>query len=370
MQAIGVQNGRKYLQSVGIPLDDRDANLSLALGSMTYGASPVQMAAAYAPFSNGGTFYSPYFIERITDQSGKVVYQHQDGGTRVLSAQSAYLMTSMLQTVTSSGTGSRLSSAGVQVAGKTGTVNMQGGGNRDVWMAAYTAKLSTAVWMGFDEPDAKHVLQSRVSGGTNPASLTRNFLKAYYADRKKPTFTKPSGIISLEIDKKAVEWRGEPMLATSLTPSGYRISEVFTENNHPTKKSDVWSAPAAAKSFYVTHNDQGMPMLVIEPGDTAVYRIQRDAVGESFILTELRGTAGETLYYTDTKAKSGVTYTYRVIPVHAELLDNGILLEGMQSVQVARVEGGSGPLESIIKKIFGGSTADTEDRPASLFSQP
>ncbi|MBR4080306.1 MAG: PBP1A family penicillin-binding protein, partial [Clostridia bacterium] len=368
LQSIGVENGRKYLQNVGIPLDDRDWNLSLALGSMTYGASPVQMAAAYAPFANGGIFHAPYFIERITDQTGRVVYEHQDSGRRVLSAQSAYLMTSLMQTVISSGTGSRLSSAGVQVAGKTGTVNMQGGGNRDVWMSAYTPEISVAVWMGFDEPDAKHRLQSRVSGGTNPASLARNFLRAYYADRKKPTFSKPKGIVSVELDRKAIEWQGQAMLASSLTPKSYRFSEVFREGSQPTVKSNVWSAPKSAKSFYVTHSDSGQPVLVIEPASDAVYRVQRDAAGESFILTEMRGTPGKTLYYTDTKAQPGVTYTYRVIPVHAELLENGVLLEGVQSVQVAQVRAG-GALRRWWNGLFGSDAGDA-DAPASILADP
>ena len=369
LQAIGVGKGRQYLASVGIPLDDRDWNLSLALGSMTYGASPVQMAAAYAPFANGGVFYAPYFIERISDQRGAVVYQHEDSGSRVLSAQNAYLMTSLLKTVTASGTGSRLSGAGTPVAGKTGTVNMTGGGNRDAWMAAYTPEVSTAVWMGYDEPDAKHRLPNSVSGGTNPATLARNFLKAYYASRSKPDFKRPDGIVSVEIDKKALEWRGEPMLATSLTPSAYRVTELFAAGNQPTKKSDVWAAPPSAKSFYVTHNDQGQPLLVIEPGSSAIYRIQRDAVGESFILTELRGAPGETLYYTDVKAQAGVTYTYRVIPVHAELLDNGVLLEGMQSVQVARVQQSGSSLGNWLKNLFSrDEDTETLERPASLFS--
>ena len=370
LQAIGVENGRKYLAAVGIPLDDRDSNLSLALGSMTYGASPVQMAAAYSPFANGGIFYAPYFIERITDRDGRIVYQHEDAGRRVLSPQNAYLMTSLLKTVTASGTGSRLSGAGTPVAGKTGTVNMTGGGNRDVWMAAYTPELSTAVWMGFDEPDSKHRLPNSVSGGTNPATLARNFLKAYYTGRAKPDFSRPEGIVSVEIDKKAIEWKGEAMLATSLTPKAYRFSELFAAGNQPTRKSDVWAAPPSAKSFYVTHSDSGQPVLVIEPGSTAIYRVQRDAVGESFVLTELRGAPGETLYFTDQKARPGVTYTYRVIPVHAELLDNGILLEGMQSVQVARVKEQESTLGGWLNSLFSlRKEKDSEDAPASLFSR-
>ena len=141
LNQIGVNSGRDYMASVGIPLDDRDANLALGLGAMTYGVSPVQLAAAYAPFGNGGTYNAPHLIRRITDASGRVLYQNRDSGSRVLKATSAYLMTSLLQTVTASGTGAKLSGAGTPVAGKTGTVNMTGGGNRDIWMACYNSEL-------------------------------------------------------------------------------------------------------------------------------------------------------------------------------------------------------------------------------------
>ena len=368
IDAIGVGTSRRYLTAVGIELDNRDWNLSLALGSMTYGASPVQMAAAYAPFANGGTFHAPYFIEKITDRNGVVVYQHQDSGTRVLSAQNAYLMTDLMRTVIASGTGTRLNNIGVQVAGKTGTVNMTGGGNRDAWMSAYTADLSFCVWMGYDDPDDNHRLPNSVSGGTNPASLARNFLKAWYDGKKKPTFQKPGGLVSVTLDKKAIEWRGEPMLATSLTPDSYKIKEIFIEGTQPTKKSDVWQPPASARSFYVTHDGEGQPQLVITASDAAVYRVQRDAAGESFVLTEMWADAGQTLTYTDERARDGVTYTYRVIPVHAELLENGILLEGKQSVQIARVERPS-TWENWLQSFFRRDRQDPEtDRPASLFA--
>ena len=368
IEEIGVGTARRYLTNVGIELDNRDWNLSLALGSMTYGASPVQMAAAYAPFANGGTFHAPYFIEAITDRSGAVLYRHHDSGTRVLSRQSAYLLTDLMRTVIASGTGTRLNSAGVQVAGKTGTVNMAGGGNRDAWMNAYTPDLSVCVWMGFDEPDQNHRLSNSVSGGTNPASLARNFLKAWYANKKKPTFRSPGGFVTVTLDKKAIEWRGEPMLATSLTPDAYKIKEIFIEGTQPTKKSDVWQPPASARSFHVSHDENGQPRLVITASEAAVYRIQRDAVGESFILTELRADAGQTITYVDSRARDGVTYTYRVVPVHAELLDNGILLEGKQSVQVARVERPS--FGDWLQGLFRRERDDEEDedQPVSLFT--
>ncbi len=329
------------------------------------------MAAAYSPFANGGLYYEPYFIESIRDRDGAVVYRHEDRSTRVLSAQSAYLMTNLLRTVITSGTGTRLSNAGTPIAGKTGTVNMTGGGNRDAWMVAYTPELSCAVWMGFDEPDANHRLSSSVSGGTNPASLARDFFKAYYANRKRPDFVQPGGIVTASIDKKAIEVLGEPMLATSLTPESYRLKEVFKNGTQPTRESSVWRAPQAARSFYVSHTDAGQPLLVIEPSESAVYRVQRDTIGESFILTELRGSTGETLYYADTSAVPGVVYTYRVIPVHAELLQGGILLEGTQSVQVAQVRRSTGSIADWLNNLFK-PNADTglfDDYPVSMLAE-
>ena len=358
---IGVQAGRDYLQKVGIPLDAKDSNLALALGAMTYGVSPVQLAAAYAPFGNGGIFYEPYFIERISDATGTIVYQRHHEGSRVLSAQTAYLMTDLLQSVTASGTGAKLSTAGTPVAGKTGTVNMTGGGNRDIWMAAYNSQISVVAWMGFDNPDSTHRLSGNISGGDNTATIVRDFFQAIYKNKNKPSFLKPGGIISLQIDKKSIEWRGEAMLATALTPEAYRMNEVFSEQNRPTKASDVWNAPRTPNSFYVTHNEAGNPLLVIQPADNAVYRIQRDAIGESFILTELWGSAGETLYFTDKKAVQGVVYTYRVIPVHSELLQNGILLEGVQSVQVAQAKAAASG--SIFEDMFGFLFGQTKTSP-------
>ena len=374
LSKIGVAAARDYLEKTGIELDDRDWNLSLALGAMTYGVSPVQLAAAYAPFANGGTFYAPYFIERIEDAAGSTVYRHETAGRRVLSPQTAYLMTSLLQSVTSSGTGAKLSQAGASVAGKTGTVNMTGGGNRDIWMAAYNSAVSTAFWMGFDEPDNSHKLQSWVSGGDYTAAMAAKFFKNYYSGKEKPAFLQAEGMVWLNIDKKSIEWAGVPMLATATTPKAYSYSEVFLASNRPTRESNVWAAPRTPSAFYVTHNNKGNPVLVITAQDAGLYRIQRDAIGECIILNELYGAAGETLYYTDAKAQLGVEYTYRIIPINAELLQNGVLLEGRQAVQVARAKApssGGALWQDITDLLFGGTkTAPAESADAvSLFWQ-
>ncbi len=357
---IGVQTAINYLQSVGMAPDVMDGNLSLALGSMTYGVSPVQLAAAYAPFANGGTYYEPYFIESITDAGGREIYRREPSGARVLSRQTAVIMNNVLQSVTSGGTGAKLSGAGLPIAGKTGTVNMEGG-NRDIWMAAYNSSLSTAFWMGFDNPDSKHKLPSWASGGDYTAALATKVFRNYYQGREKPDFLKADGLVWLKIDKKAIEWTGEVMLASNLTPAQYVLTEIFNADNRPTKVSNVWKAPKTPSAFYVTHNDSGKPVLVITASDAALFRIQRDAVGECIILNEIYGNNGETVYYTDTRANVGVVYTYRIIPINYELLNNGILLEGEQAVQIAQAKSAASSFwRDITDLLFGESKENKE----------
>ena len=331
---------------MGIPTEKSDRNLSLALGSMTYGVTPVELAAAYAPYANGGVYHQPYCVSRIESADGNIVYERKESGKQVISAQNAFLMTSLLQSVVSNGTGTRMLAANTPIAGKTGTVSMTGG-NRDIWMAAYTPEISVSVWMGFDQTDAKHKISNGVTGGRNTASLAAAFFKKAYADRDKPNFSQPDGLIWLTLDKRALTSRGSVMLASDKTPKEYRISEVFAASNRPYAVSDIWQAPNAPSSFYVAHSAGGYPELHFKASSDARYRIQRDAVGESVILTEMVASSGQALSFLDTSAQAGVLYTYRIIPIHEELLQQGVWLEGKQAVQLAQVRAGSGMISGL-----------------------
>ena len=341
LEEIGLDASIQYLNKMGIPTRNSDRNLSLALGSMTYGVTPVELAAAYVPYANGGIYHQPYCVERIETVDGSNVYERKDSGKQVLSAQNAFLMTSLLQSVVSSGTGTRMLAANTPIAGKTGTVSMTGG-NRDIWMTAYTPEISVAVWMGYDQTDAKHKISNGITGGRNTASLAAAFFKKAYADREKPDFSQPDGLVWLTLDKRALTSRGSIMLASDKTPREYRLSEVFAASNRPYAVSDIWQAPDAPSSFYVAHNASGYPELHFKASSDARYRIQRDSVGESVILTEMIASSGQALSFLDSTAQAGILYTYRIIPIHEELLQQGVWLEGKQAVQLAQVQASGG----------------------------
>lgn len=151
------------------------------------------------------------------------------------------------------------------------------------------------------------------------------------------------------------------MLASDQTPKSARLSEVFTTSNRPYAVSDIWNAPSAPSSFYVAHDTSGFPELHFKATSTARYRIQRDAVGESVILTEMLGSSGQNLTYSDYTAKPGVLYTYRIIPIHEELLQQGVWLEGKQAVQLAQVaDSGLGSLFSGLRSLLPAFSSDKD----------
>lgn len=152
LQEIGVENGMAFAEKLGITFDSSDNNLSLALGGMKYGVSPLMMADAYDAFDNGGVRIPAYAIQKIQTESGSVIAQANPQPEQVMQESTARTMTSLLQTVVLSGTGQAAQlSTGQPVAGKTGSSEYGSKSNRDAWFVGYTPRYVGAVWMGFDD---------------------------------------------------------------------------------------------------------------------------------------------------------------------------------------------------------------------------
>ena len=144
---------------------------SMALGAVE--VSPLEMAQAYAPFSNGGVWAKGYGIERIRTASGRVLYDHgvDKGQRRAVIGQPALgYMVRMMRQVISSGTGTRAATAGFDIAGKTGTTSDY----RDAWFIGYTGGFVTAVWVGKDDNKP----MKKVTGGGAPASIWHAYMAA------------------------------------------------------------------------------------------------------------------------------------------------------------------------------------------------
>ena len=181
LNEIGIESGVDFAERSGIPLEKEDHGLPLALGGLTKGVSPLQMAQAYGVFANLGVMNKAYAISKITTKDGSVLFQVQPEAVKVTTPSVAYMMTLMLQDVVTNGTGKN-AKLDRPTAGKTGSTELPNEsafsgiskGEKDVWFVGYTPELTAAVWMGYDNTDADHYLTT--AGGAEPAGVFREIL--------------------------------------------------------------------------------------------------------------------------------------------------------------------------------------------------
>lgn len=189
---VGTKNIIANAKKMGITtLDAKDDNLAMALGGLTRGVTPLEMASAYGTFANKGVHVKPTAIVKILDRNGNVLedsstLEKEETKTRVMSEREAYEMTTMLEGVIDHGTG-WAAAIGRPAAGKTGTTD----DNKDAWFVGYTPDIVTAVWIGDDT--GAHSLGD-IYGGTVPAEIWRDYMSSATSDESGGDFSAPSGM--------------------------------------------------------------------------------------------------------------------------------------------------------------------------------
>jgi penicillin-binding protein 1A len=187
-QIAGLENVRATALRLGLtpPDYDRDGEvdpvaLSMPLG--TQAGSVLEMAGAYAAFANDGVFNKPYYVDRIEDAAGRVIYEHPHQPQQAISADSARLVASILEQGVQRGTGkaARLES-GQPAAGKTGTTNDYD----NAWFCGFTPYLATAVWFGGMGQDVSIYLPDgrKNFGGNFPAEIWHNYMSPWHEGKE------------------------------------------------------------------------------------------------------------------------------------------------------------------------------------------
>jgi len=228
---IGVDYIQEYAKKLGIssPLHD---NLSMALGSSSI--SLYELTKAYAVFANQGNSFKPIFIKKILDRDGNLLEENlplfspkePSDEERILSPQTAYLMTHLLESVVQNGTGWRAKALGRPVAGKTGTTDQF----LDAWFIGYTPELIAGVWVGFDD---ERTLGENETGARAASPIWVNSMSKILKDRPIKDFSIPEGIEFMKVDSKT----GQVSLGREA------ILECFKEGTGPAQK-----APAPLKT--------------------------------------------------------------------------------------------------------------------------
>jgi penicillin-binding protein 1A len=216
-------------------------DLTLSLG--TLGATPLELARGFAVFANGGYLVEPYFIDRIEDPSGKVVWEAQPRivcdpctlpatriAERVITPQNAWLIGDMMADVVTRGTGRRASALGRgDLAGKTGTTNDA----KDAWFNGFNRSLVASVWVGFDQ---ERSLGEGEEGARTAVPIWVHFMREALRHVPQQPRPMPAGLVRLRISPDTGQ------LASAENPDA--VLETFMVDRLP--MSDEYAADAGA----------------------------------------------------------------------------------------------------------------------------
>lgn len=169
-QELSPKTGLSYLLSMNFSkITDKDYTLAAALGGLTVGASPVEMASAYATIENDGIYREPTCIVKITDSEGNEILGDTSAPKQIYETNAARIMTEALTGVIKNGTGKGLGLSNTISAGKTGTTNDK----KDGWFVGYTPYYTTSVWVGYDMPQSV----ADLTGSSYPGKIWHNFME-------------------------------------------------------------------------------------------------------------------------------------------------------------------------------------------------
>ena len=192
LQGTGPAFAQQWIEHFGFEASKHPAYLTMALGAGS--VTPLQMASAYSVFANGGFALQPQLIDRVTDQKGKLVLETRpptlDEGTRTLPARNAFVMGTLLQEITRSGTAARAQATlkRPDLYGKTGTTN----DSMDAWFAGFHPTLTAVVWIGYDTP---RKLGDRETGGGLALPVWIEFMQHALRNVPVEELAAPGGVV-------------------------------------------------------------------------------------------------------------------------------------------------------------------------------
>jgi len=194
LKVVGISNMVTMMRNLGIK-SNIDEVASIALGVTDI--SLIEMIGAYTPFMNQGIYSKPYYIKRIEDSKGNVIFENKQNSKEVLSERTAALINQMMQLVTTGrGTASRLRGQyglKMEIAGKTGTTQS----NSDGWFIGAIPSLLCGVWVGADDPSVTFASTSLGQGASSALPIWAKTIHKSYNDRltklnRKNTFLSPA----------------------------------------------------------------------------------------------------------------------------------------------------------------------------------
>ena len=298
---------------------------SHALGAFD-GTTPLMMAAAYAAFSNGGTYYEPTTINKIVLRDNNEVKTIKVEGKKAMSEATAYMITSMLETAVQSGLSSGARMNGVHIAAKTGTTNFDQtvrdrcnikDGVNDAWIVGYDPEYSIAMWFGYEDmSECKY--NSSVTAVVQRGKLFQAIGNVVF-NKNNQEFAMPSTVSRVCVEAGHME----ATLPSQYTPEDQIVCEYFKKGHEPTAVSTAYNKLDSVSNLKVTYDEKKEKI-----------NITWDKVATPDDAEESYGAFGYNVYYGDVllgfvttnsysiTANTNISGTYKVVTTYENYTNN------------------------------------------------
>ncbi|MEC5422496.1 PBP1A family penicillin-binding protein [Virgibacillus sp. C22-A2] len=230
----GYAEAKSFAEGLGINFADDQITIRDAIGGSKTNVTPLQLAGAYRAFGNEGIYNEPYAVTMIEFPDGKTVDLKPEPEA-AMSDYTAYMITDMLKTVVTDGTGTPANVPGLQVAGKTGTTSLEDeSGSPDSWFSGYTTNYTISIWTGgYTNDDGKRA--AIPDGHTRiPHALFKNTMEEISKGIETADFIKPDSVVEVGVEKGSNPAR----LPSDYTPSSEIVTELFVKGTEPAKTSE------------------------------------------------------------------------------------------------------------------------------------
>jgi penicillin-binding protein 1A len=250
MEEAGRENAKPFAESLGINFNNDYMDIREAIGGTDTNATPLQMAGAYRAFANEGIYNEPYAVTKVEFPDGRTV-ELKPEPEAVMSDYTAYMITDMLKTVVTEGTGTNANVPGIPVAGKTGTTSLPDeSGSPDSWFVGYSTNYTISAWTGgYTNEDGG---RAPIPGSTQiPHALFKNTMEEISQDIETADFVRPESVVEVEVEKGS----NPPALPSAYTPSSEIVTELFVRGNEPSSTSERFDELEAVSGLTAAYNE-------------------------------------------------------------------------------------------------------------------
>ncbi|GEN53950.1 penicillin-binding protein 1A [Halobacillus faecis] len=241
---VGLDKAQKFAEGLGFTFRDDTIYQMDAIGGGS-GTNPKEMAAAYAAFGNGGVYNEPHTVTKV-EVPGEGTIELTPEPTSAMNSYTAFMISNMLQTTMSEGTGTAANVPGVPDAGKTGTTN-RGDYASDSWFNGYTTNYSISIWSGYDGEDPMSQAAKDI-----PKQIYKPLMTQLSQGIETADFTKPDSVAWVDVEKGSRPAR----LPSEYTPSDRIVTELFHVDNQPSKVSETYQKLDPVQSLAGQFNEE------------------------------------------------------------------------------------------------------------------